>query len=324
MNPTNPFRAELGGISQWLVDTFDIITAHIAGSWRIEHKDDNSHGVIHADALSLRAADPNNSAATGLVTALGAGQNTFAGDVVARNATGVESGIGRLATVNGRALLASEAVREGLLLGGVVNGSFLEQRIAGSPFTSGYELRYWLLPWDVNTAALRFGIISGRPTLMDGGTGSTAFDLGTSTRPVNNVNATTVTATNFVQETSTWTPVLAFGGASVGITYSVQSGHYTVLGDVVIATFRILLTSKGSSVGNSTIAGLPYASVNARENCVIDTPGAAMLGMTSTPFLVISSSTLFPSQSNATGRTQLTDANFTNTSDIRACIVYKK
>jgi hypothetical protein len=59
-----------------------------------------------------------------------------------------------------------------------------------------------------------------------------------------------------------WTPVLSFGGASVGITYSTQSGIAFKLGRLVFMAFDITLTSKGSSTGQMAIAGLPY-TVNA-------------------------------------------------------------
>ena len=63
-----------------------------------------------------------------------------------------------------------------------------------------------------------------------------------------------------LQTTGTFTPVLAFGGASVGITYSVQTAQYTRIGDVVTFMVTIATTSKGSSTGVATITGFPYAS----------------------------------------------------------------
>lgn len=54
-----------------------------------------------------------------------------------------------------------------------------------------------------------------------------------------------------------WVPTLQFGGASVGITYSVQQGTYQQIGNLVFFNFRVTLTSKGSSVGTATITGLP-------------------------------------------------------------------
>lgn len=54
-----------------------------------------------------------------------------------------------------------------------------------------------------------------------------------------------------------FTPVLQFGGASTGITYSTQLGRtVTYAGVVHEAWIDIDLTSKGSAVGSATIAGL--------------------------------------------------------------------
>jgi hypothetical protein len=61
-----------------------------------------------------------------------------------------------------------------------------------------------------------------------------------------------------------WTPTLKFSSGQVGITYAgaagtvYRNGHYTKIGRVVTFSFRIILTSKGTSVGDATISGLPY------------------------------------------------------------------
>lgn len=62
-------------------------------------------------------------------------------------------------------------------------------------------------------------------------------------------------------EEGTFTPGLAFGGASVDMTYnsSYRNGSYTKIGRLVTVTGVIVLTAKGSSVGDATITGLPFA-----------------------------------------------------------------
>jgi len=59
-------------------------------------------------------------------------------------------------------------------------------------------------------------------------------------------------------EEGTWTPVIAFGGAAVGVTYGVQVGAYVKIGKVVFFTCRLVLSSNGTSVGAATIGGLPF------------------------------------------------------------------
>jgi hypothetical protein len=56
-----------------------------------------------------------------------------------------------------------------------------------------------------------------------------------------------------------WTPNLAFGGASTGITYSLQNGRYMKLGNMVEVWGALTLTSKGSASGLASITGLPFA-----------------------------------------------------------------
>jgi hypothetical protein len=55
----------------------------------------------------------------------------------------------------------------------------------------------------------------------------------------------------------TFTPVLSFGGATTGITYSIQNGVYTQIGPVVFYNFAMTLSSAGSATGTALINGLP-------------------------------------------------------------------
>lgn len=62
-------------------------------------------------------------------------------------------------------------------------------------------------------------------------------------------------------EEGTWTPQLAdaqTGGNQV--TYSVQNGLYTKIGNVVTAYYRVTWTSKGSASGTVNIRGFPFAA----------------------------------------------------------------
>ena len=62
-------------------------------------------------------------------------------------------------------------------------------------------------------------------------------------------------------EEGTWTPTVAFGGASVGVTYAAtRQGTYTKVGRAVTVQCQIVLTSKGSSTGAMSVTGLPFTS----------------------------------------------------------------
>lgn len=60
----------------------------------------------------------------------------------------------------------------------------------------------------------------------------------------------------------TFTPNLAFGGSSTGITYSTQTGKYWKVGAVVYFCINLFLTSAGSATGAATVTGLPFTSAN--------------------------------------------------------------
>ena len=63
-------------------------------------------------------------------------------------------------------------------------------------------------------------------------------------------------------ETGSWTPTLAFGGASTGIVYAspFMGGKYTKIGNRVIATGSIVLSDKGTATGPAVVGGLPFSS----------------------------------------------------------------
>ena len=63
-------------------------------------------------------------------------------------------------------------------------------------------------------------------------------------------------------EEGTWTPVIRFGGNSVGVSYSVQSGRYTKIGRIVTYYFNISLSARGSSTGNLDFVGFPFVPTN--------------------------------------------------------------
>jgi len=66
---------------------------------------------------------------------------------------------------------------------------------------------------------------------------------------------------NYVAPAS-FTPVLKFGGATTGITYTTQVGRYQRIGGVITFSIDILLSSKGSASGAATVTGLPVAAVS--------------------------------------------------------------
>ncbi len=121
-------------------------------------------------------------------------------------------------------------------------------------------------------------------------------------------------------EEGTFTPTITFGGGSTGITYSLQAGEYTKIGDRVFFSATVHLTSKGSSTGQALINGLPFTSSNAgsantacavRGDVFAAGVNALMAQITNgaTTVLILSFA--------AGGSSGLTDTSYNNTTQIR-------
>jgi hypothetical protein len=127
-------------------------------------------------------------------------------------------------------------------------------------------------------------------------------------------------------EEGTWTPVVSFGGASVGIT-GTFSGTYTKVGNVVNAMFRITFTSKGSSTGTMLVSGIPF---NAGSDIqVISGFGYIHRLATTLPagqlILQADATTLYPLFAGyASGNSvSLTNTDIANNTDLRGGIVFR-
>jgi hypothetical protein len=142
-------------------------------------------------------------------------------------------------------------------------------------------------------------------------------------------NGTQYMITNFPVGTGllSYTPVLAFGGASTGITYSTQTAAVMTLGNWVWAWIYIVLTNKGSSTGyatlslpvkvNNSIPGtglIPMGSIQFANVTFSGAPGVAPYPNTQLANIIISAS--------GVAEVGLTDANFTNSSMVAAQILY--
>lgn len=121
-------------------------------------------------------------------------------------------------------------------------------------------------------------------------------------------------------EENTWTPVLKFGGGVTGITYGTQSGVYTKIGNMVFVSFLIDLTSKGSSTGNATIAGLPFT---VGKDCAASffAGGISYVGMLQG--FGSGTSILLYQITEGGVASALSDGNFINTSNLRMSLSYQ-
>jgi len=86
-------------------------------------------------------------------------------------------------------------------------------------------------------------------------TGSSSFGNLTGATTVNFGSGSALTT--YKQSTS-FTPTLTFGSASVGMTFSTQTGTYTRIGNIICINIIMVLTAKGSSTGVAQFGGLPF------------------------------------------------------------------
>jgi hypothetical protein len=124
-------------------------------------------------------------------------------------------------------------------------------------------------------------------------------------------------------EQGTWTPSLTFGGSNIGMT-GTFSGSYTRIGNLVYAVFKIVLTANGISVGGALISGLPFpVGLGYGMNTTID-PITGMVGLLvgGSIFAVPNASVIYPMVQTATARTQITNTNFSSTSQISGAVLY--
>ena len=113
-------------------------------------------------------------------------------------------------------------------------------------------------------------------------------------------------------EEGTWTPNIAFGGASVGVTYFAQQGYYTKVGRLVQATGKLYVDAVGSSTGDFTITGLPFtlsASANSDTAVAIRTDAVSYADVPAAFIIAGTSYITFTETTNAGTGSNLTNAN---------------
>jgi hypothetical protein len=129
-------------------------------------------------------------------------------------------------------------------------------------------------------------------------------------------------------EEGTWTPALAFGGGSTGMTFSsLRQGYYVKIGRTVTCTFQVQLSNKGSSTGVATLTGLPFTNGSPAGNYGTLTVGyfQSMNNLPNNAFnhTVDDGSSAVQLRFATSGTSgDLTDANFTNSSRFLGTITY--
>jgi hypothetical protein len=127
-------------------------------------------------------------------------------------------------------------------------------------------------------------------------------------------------------EEGTWTPGFSFGGGTTGITYSVQAGYYTKVGNIVTVTGQVEVSNKGSSTGNALITGLPYTVAN--NQAALSAGGIRFANITYVGMATImanqNTTTVALEQTDTSGnRSSLTNTNFSNFSYYIFSLTYR-
>jgi hypothetical protein len=174
------------------------------------------------------------------------------------------------------------------------------------------------LGWFVNACS------DGSDVILTTGSGTTVTVAADSTYSYIRCDGTNVSRADLWSSSNSlvqWTPVLQFGGASAGVTYASQLGFYVRTGLVVNYSCVIILTSKGSSTGQATIAGLPFLPSGLGNYAANVGFFANFSGLTGTPAVVVKASSpsgkidLFNGAVEFSGAA-LTDANFNGNTNL--------
>lgn len=131
-------------------------------------------------------------------------------------------------------------------------------------------------------------------------------------------------------EEGPWTPTVGGAGGQSGQVYSVQVGTYVKIGQLVMASFAVTLSTLGTITGQVQIQGLPFASQNlsgARFTCApfwvnTNTAFVLVLGVMLENVSAISLNGATAATTNMTG-VNLAQADLTNTSRFVGTIVYR-
>ena len=120
-------------------------------------------------------------------------------------------------------------------------------------------------------------------------------------------------------EEGTWTPTIAVNFSSTaGITYSIQTGRYTKVGNLVHVQGYFLLSNKGAVSGNLTMINLPFPNNNIANSYAAPILGikgginAGLAGYSLVGDFAPNTTGFIIYSGNATGQDGMTFANITN------------
>lgn len=120
-----------------------------------------------------------------------------------------------------------------------------------------------------------------------------------------------------------WTPVPAFTFGSVGIT-GTFTGEYWEVGPWVFASYALNFTSKGSSVGNFRIDGLPVEGLFGYSVGSVVSTYSAFNGIDKPLWFYVASSSALLQTFGTNASADVTDSDLSDTTVMTGVLVYKK
>jgi len=150
-------------------------------------------------------------------------------------------------------------------VGGTANAITLTPAPAVASYTDGLSFRF--VATNTNTGATTIAVSGLSPVnvVVPGATALTGGEI--RVNGVYDIAYSSISASWFLQNAAqgsgffsavTFSPGIQFGGANVGMTFSVNTGQAYILNGLYVFAIALTLTAKGSSTGVATITGLPY------------------------------------------------------------------
>ena len=171
-------------------------------------------------------------------------------------------------TSAGRVGIADAAPLTKLSVGGSGESAALAGAITFTDGNSGAS-RNWTIANGISASGIsQIGALTfSRSTALNGNPLTAGVEIARFSENGLSFNGDTAAANALDDyEEGTWTMGVSFGGASVGVTYDINTGTYTKIGRQVTVNGLLVLTSKGSSTGNAKVTGLPFTIANNNAN----------------------------------------------------------
>lgn len=199
----------------------------------------------------------------------------------------------------------------------------LQQTSAGAAITVGQLAASNLSNGTTGSGAVVLATSPSLTTPTIGVATATSVNKVAITAPATSATLTITDGQTLSYVEGTFTPALAFGGGTTGITYSSQTGTYTKIGNRVFISMEMILTNKGSSAGNVTFTGLPFTVGSLTTPCVVQPNNLAAGAITQISGTVSTATTTGSFSRYAAGtNTTMADTDFANNSVIRATCSY--